>query len=544
MPQRLRIRHSDLAGTSRLFSDFIYNTDRVLRWIGEDYRETESYRTTAERLVSCRWPRREISDILCEQNEAFGASKETLSNISRITDGDALFAITGQQVGMLGGPLLVLFKALTVIKLAASLSDALSHPVVPVFWMATDDHDFPEINHVNIPDTDGNLSRIEYRPETSVDGKAMSDVTLEGGVNQFIDEALGMLPDSEFKPPLERLMRSACTPGEKLGVSFAKFLLSYLGKYGLIVVDPSDKGLRAVASGIIEHEISAHESTRRIIGKTNDSLVDAGYHLQVRRNPDYLSVFHHTDKRSRVGFRDGRFFIEGLEENLTEEDLKSRLLTRPEDFSPSALLRPVVQSRLFPVVAFVAGPAEVAYYAQMYGLFSEFDVVAPVIYPRMSATLVESRWRRFIERSEIELPKLIGFEERDALLKSIISKRIPVELNDELSSLETEIDKKLSAIDSHLAGDQSMKRSFEQTGRKIKRELDLFRERLVRSQKRSDDEFTQKFMRCARHLFPEQSLQERHYSFLYFIDKYGPDVVDEIHRTLDLNENDHQVITL
>ena len=539
-----RIRFSDLPSSSELFKDFIYNPGALVPWLGSDFRDPNGYERTAAQLAGVDFSRSELGRILAAQNQEFGATEKTFSNIDLIHDRDALCVVTGQQVGLLGGPILSLYKAVTVIKLARKLSDLLAHPVVPVFWLATDDHDLAEVDHVLLPTEEGKLEKISYEPIESIDGRPMASVSLDASIGGFLDRVSDTLPATEFKSELVDLLRSYYSEGSSIFAAFARLLLYYLGKHGLVVVNPADAGLRSMAKDVFKREVIDFKTTREAIKETNRSLIGAGYHLQVTRPEQYTNLFLCEDRRSRIEYRDGRFCVDGTEREYSRDELVDSIESTPASFSPNVLLRLIAQSRLFPTVAFVGGPAEIAYFAQVKGLFPIFDVVPPIVHPRLSATLIEGKWASFIEKHDIDLSRLPAYGSREAYLTSILDARFPKDIDALLEESQkhsmAEIDKMRDVIES----DSGLVKTFEQTRKKIDYELNSFRSKALKSNRKAHDGLSQKFRRLAEHLFPEQSLQERHYSLMYFANKYGPAIVDTISNKLDAETYEHQVIRL
>jgi bacillithiol biosynthesis cysteine-adding enzyme BshC len=539
-----RIRYSDLPSTSKLFKDFIYSPGVLAPWVGSDFRDPIGYRQTADQLVRADFSRSELGRILSAQNHEFGAPEETLSNVELIRNRDAHCVVTGQQVGLLGGPILSLYKAITVIKLARKLSDLLAHPVVPLFWLATDDHDLAEVDHVLLPTEEGKLEKISYEPVESADGRPMASVSVDSSIRGFLDRVSNALADTEFKSELLDLLKSCYSEGSMIFAGFARLLLHHLGKHGLVVVNPADTGLRSLAKDVFRREVTEFEATRKSIKEANGSLLDAGYHLQVTRAEQYTNLFMCEDKRSRIGYRDGRFYVDGAGREYSRGELLDTIEKAPDSFSPNVLLRLIVQSRLFPAVAFVGGPAEIAYFAQVKGLFPIFDVVPPIVHPRLSATMIERHWASFMEEHDIELSRLPSYSGREAYLTSILDARFPKDIDASLQESQERTMAEIAKMRDTIKTDSGLVKTFEQTRKKIDYELNSFRSRVLKGNRKAHDGFSEKFRRLAEHLFPEQLLQERHYNLMYFANKYGPAIVDTICNRLDAETYEHQVVRL
>ncbi len=542
--RKLQIRYSDLQSSTKLFLNFINRPGSLAEWLGHDFRDKITYESVAANLDGSTYRRSELSAVLLEQNEEFGAPVESLKNAELLAEDRTLCVIAGHQVSLLGGPLMIMYKAITVIKLASKLTESLGRTVVPVFWLATDDHDLAEADHVHLPDRDGRLIKIKYEPAKPIIDLPMSDVVFDQNISVFLDQVMELLQETEYRDELVERLRSCFAENQSIYSAFGNCLLRYLGKYGLVLVNPADVTLRIMARDILETEIKSFTDSQRLVTEANSQLMNAGYHVQVSRHERYLNLFLYTGRRSRVGHEAGAYFIDGTDQRYTQDEILKLLDSDPAMFSPNVLLRPIVQSRLFPAIAFVGGPAEIAYSCQMGALFDHFGVTKPVVCPRLSATIIESRWRKFIEKHSLDLCRLQSYENREAMLTSVLEKSFPKGLEDAFTVRHGAILSELKQVQALIESDGMLTRTFEQTRKKIDYELKAFREKVFKNHRKANEDFTRRFRRCAETLFPEQSVQDRHYSFIYFANKYGPRIVDMIHDSLDIDNWDHQIIEL
>ncbi len=539
----MRVEFRDIPGITKLFSNFVYDPGSLSKWLGGDFRELSSYERTSGLLARSEYQRDKLADMLLRQNRLFGDSHEAADAIEKIRRG-ALCVVTGHQICFLGGPLLVLYKAFTVSKLAAKLSSKLDMSVVPVFWMATDDHDFEEINHVYLPDQNGKLSKIEYAPSGLIPGQPVSELVLEEEIDGFREAALGAMPAESNGRPLVSSLVDLYRKGERASTAFAKTLRLLCPDKSLILFDPSDSQAKELSAPIFRQEILSGEDTRRAIVSASESLVQTGYHQQVVRDHDSLNLFYVAGARRKIKIADGRLEIADFGDRRTREELAAEVDSDPSRFSPNVLLRLIVQSRLFPAVGYVGGPAEVAYFAQAKGLFDLFGVTPPVVHMRLSATLVEQWCRRLIEKHSIELGRLARFTDREEYLTEILRTQFPDEHGKSLSETRSRIMKEMESIGLRISADKDLIRTLEQTRKKIDFELKSFEEKAFKSHRKANDDFTRKYRLMADALFPEQSLQERHYNLLHFLNKYGQSVLEKIRDNLDIDVTEHQVIAL
>jgi len=541
---RQQIRFKNLKNTTKLFRDFIYKEESLSRWLHTDFRKAESCRETMRRLLDVDYRRNRLADILTDQNREFGASEKVFENIEKMRNENALCSVTGHQVGLLGGQMMIFYKALTAIKSAEKLTNELNHPVVPLFWMATDDHDLDEVDHIHLPVKDGSLQKIVYEPTQPISNIPMSHVQLDGNIRIFLDEVHSALDESEFKDDLLDNLSRCHADGEMIFTAFAKCFQRWFGDYGVIVVNPADPQLREMSKEIFKKEITGAMEVRSAIGKSNESLKQVGYHLQVIRDNAYTNLFVNKGIRTRVEFAGGQFVIEGETDSMTEEALLSRVDSSPDLFSPNVLLRPIVQSKLFPTILYAGGPAEIAYFSQISGLFDFFGVVPPIVRPRISATIIEPRYRRFIERHDIEISRLATRDDREMYLTEIMKARFPDGMNESMEQIQRRIAGALEDLRHLVEYDGNLVRTLDKTVRKIDYEINEFKGKVFKAFKKEQDELSRKFRMCAEQLFPEQSLQERHYSFVYFASKYGPGIVNTLYTELDIDEVEHQMVYL
>lgn len=539
---RPQIRFKDIKATTKLFRDFIYKDESLSPWLRGDFRKIQSYEKARQQLLDTEFQRDRLTEILLDQNREFGASEEVIENIRKLRDENALCSVTGHQVGLLGGPMMIFYKTLTAVKSAEKLTEELNHPVVPLFWMATDDHDLEEVDHVHLPSDDGFLEKIRYEPTEAIADKPMSHVTLDESIKEFLRAVEAALARSEFKDDLCKSLGSCHAPGEPIFSAFATCFQRWFRDYGVILVNPADPRLREMAKGVFLREIESIGEIRSAVESSNKSLADAEYHLQVTRGGEYSNLFKYTGVRSRIGLDDGHFVVESEDERMSADELLSEVRSSPELFSPNVLLRPIVQSKLFPAVEFTGGPAEIAYFAQISELFDIFGVVRPVVRPRISATIIEPKYRRFIEKHDIDLCRLTTRDDREMYLTEIMKKRFPEDLSESLEEAQGRVSEALSDIRKLIEEDENLVRTLDKTAKKIDYEINVFKGKVFHAFKKEQDEFSSKFRMCAEQLFPEQSLQERHYSFIYFANRYGPGIVNTLYEELDIHTWEHQTV--
>lgn len=407
------VGHADLPGASRLFLDYVGSFDRVRDFYRWDPRDPASFERQAALLRGRGYPREAVSRLLLEQNTGWGAGPAARDNARRLADPRALAVLTGQQTGLFGGPLLTLLKAATAVGVAAACEARLGHPVVPVFWMASEDHDLPEADHVTLLDAGHRPTtvRLAWHPGA---GFIPANLVLGAPIRDCLAAAAALLPTTEFTGDILDHLTRCYAPDETLASAFARWMAWLTREWGLVLADPSDPRLKEHAAPILEGEVRHAPATSRAVLAASARLQEAGYAAQIAVREDGANVFVLDRGRWPLRRVDQGFAIQrgGA---LTPVD-PARV--PPAGLSPNVALRPVMQDAIFPTLAYIAGPAEVAYFAQLGPAYAAFDVLQPIVLPRTHLTLVESRMAELLARHGLALPQLRS--EAETLVSAIL----------------------------------------------------------------------------------------------------------------------------
>src|SRR5713101_4058714 len=302
--------------------------------------------------------RAEVARLLRKQNTALGAGAETLSNLERLEKG-AVAVVSGQQVGLFSGPAYSVFKALMAVQIAGELTSG-GIPAVPVFWMATEDHDLDEVRHATWFDQ-GKLVRFEL-PAAAETGRPVGRIPLGAQVEPLVQEAAELLANRGSALLAQYLIESY-RPEETYGSAFGKVFARLFAQQGLILMDPLDIGLHKVAAPLYQHALAERDALNEKILQRGKDLDRAGFDAQVKVTSRSTLVFHLGDGVRQVITASAGKFQAG-ETTWTRDELVHMTHTEPENFSPNALFRPVVQDYLLPTAAYIGGPAEISYFAQ------------------------------------------------------------------------------------------------------------------------------------------------------------------------------------
>jgi len=346
---------SGLPGSNALVSDYFDNFEKVAEFYNGDYRSPENFLHRSSEIKKRDLPITKLVPILKEQNQRFGCSLPTLEKVDWLLERRACAVVTGQQTGLFGGPLFTIYKTLSTIRLAERLSRTCEGCYIPIFWLASDDHDFREVNHINILNKANEPLTIVYDGHPRESRLPVSRIQLTEAVQPVLDRLAKETHPSEFKDDVLHALSQAYQPGRAFSEAFAHWLMTLFKPFGLVIIDASDARVKALGKQLFEQEIRESSPSSRAALDVSKRLTDKGYHNQVQLQEGFLNLFYVEDERNAVQFEDGRFLVRRSGRKLTREELLAQLQAHPEFFSPNVLLRPLFQDVLLPTIAYVAG---------------------------------------------------------------------------------------------------------------------------------------------------------------------------------------------
>ncbi len=526
---------------SKLYAD--YKAGRLKELFATAYDQPRSIFSTVSEIDARAYPRSALRDILIRQNAEYEAGRETMAAIESLADTRTLCVFAGQQPGMLLSPMYIIYKALAAAKLARHYESLLKRKVIPCFWIASDDHDFAEINSTAFPERNGSSIKFEYNPSTILPKSPLDSIILDDRIVEFIDALTAELPDSEFKPALLENIRDCYEPGEKLTAAFGKLFMKFLGKWGIVLVDPNAPGMKSHFAAIFAADLKEHRRSFEIYEKRSQTLVSAGYHAQVHKTPRQLSLFYHSPQRFNILTEGDNFIADGADHRWSAAELQDLISAHPESFSPNVLLRPIAQCHAFPVVAQIVGPSELAYFAQIDPWFELFGIPHPIIFPRPGATLIEPHIARILQKYDIEPTELKA--DPYALGGKVIERLFPAESADNLTFLTSDYCRNLENLAAQQqAGNAESANLLLNFRKKIDFESHELARKLKSSNKKRHNEIIAQLKKAHDYLFPDNQFQERLVSPVYYVSKYGRSIFDTIAENLDIEHAAHAAIYL
>ncbi|MES1254306.1 MAG: bacillithiol biosynthesis cysteine-adding enzyme BshC [Acidobacteriota bacterium] len=541
-PVRIPVDIRRFSWLKPLAGDYAYHFDRVAEfYAGDPSSDTAWAAAIAHTRGKARQPE-QLAAVLASQQARRAAPAPAREAAASLADPDTIAVVTGQQAGLFGGPLYTLHKALTALALADEIARRRHVRAVAVFWIDAEDHDWEEVRSCTILDVELAPRTVSLPADAAPGGTPVGNVSLTADARHTIDELARILPATEFTPALVEELRRCYAPGVRMADAFGRWLEHLLGARGLIVYDASDPASKPLAAPVFAHELRSPGETARFAHAAGLALTSRGYHAQVQTTDDAPALFRlEGASRRPVRYAKGRYTVG--DEDYAADALVREAGERPAGFSPNVLLRPVVQDTLFPTVCYVAGPSELAYLGQLRTVYAHFGVPMPLIYPRASATLVDSAALRFMLKYDVPLESLQPQDDRG--LNAVLKAQMPEELDAALAGAGDAIDTAMARVIAAVPLlDATLERTAQSTATRMRHELETLQGKTVQAAKRRDDTLRRQFARARALAFPGGHPQERAVGLVSFLNQYGPALVDRLAEELPLELGRHWMVAI
>lgn len=524
-----------------LAADYAFEYAKVAPFFAGNPAEPAAWRDAIARSQAHRRAPSDLARLIAAQQERRGAPAAARRAAAELSDPRTVVVITGQQAGLFGGPLFTLLKALTAMKLAAQVSREHGTPVVPVFWIDAEDHDWAEVRGCTVLDTDLDPHAITLDDLDGAGTLPIARLTLSDAIDRALTTLTDALPDSEFRAALLDDLRAAYRPGVGMTDAFGRWIERVLGPHGLVVYDSSDPAFKPLVKDLFAREITERGVTAGIAAKAGDALVARGYHAQVTPAGDALSLFYLNDGRDAVRVSGDSASVGEREMPLTE--LANLARETPEHFSPNVLLRPLVQDTIFPTICYVAGPNELAYLGQLRGVYEHFGVPMPLMYQRATATLVDSATIRFLGKYALPLVSLRPHDE--AALNHLLQSQLPPTVEQALASAGAVIGERMDALAREVPQiDPTLEGAVRSTLTRMQQDLRSLHNKVIQAAKRRDETLRRQFQHARALTFPHGHPQERELGFVWFLNHYGPALVERLLDEVPLDMGTHWVLAI
>lgn len=540
----MQINFSDIPKNHNLFLDYLYEFENVADFYKYDFREKENYGKVFKQIIESRTKRElNLTSIIRKQYQDLpDISEKTLANIAGLNDVKSLAVVTGQQLGLFGGPMYTLYKIITVIKLTRQFKERFEeYNFIPVFWLEGDDHDFNEIRWIKLINNLNELKEVTYAEEIPEEDakKSVGTLTLTKEISSVLEDIKMSLRETEFSPALISRLSEIYNEGKTIKQAFKELIFWLFDEYGLVILDPQDKEIKSLLVPVFIKEIEGfREHTQKLV--LTSAKLEEVYHAQVKIKP--VNLFYSTDEgRYSIEPVDNTFRLRRKRKQFTKEELIETIQNEPERFSPNVLLRPICQDYLLPTALYIAGPSEIAYFAQVTPLYEFFNLVTPIIYPRASATIVEKSIQSALDKFNLELKDIFIKSDllKDQVISSVSENNLDGLFDDSNKQIELifdELKTKLFSIDKTISD------SSERYRDKVLSAFAELKSKAIQAQKKKHEISLKQIDKISESLYPSENLQEREINFIYFVNKYGESFMKKLFDELLVNNYEHQVL--
>lgn len=546
-----------LPSFQKLYLDYISadedSFNRINKFFHASYRDKEDiFKVIDSKLHSYNanryFDKNVLIDILKRQNVTFGGNEKTVSNIELLKDENTFAVVTGQQVGLYTGSLYTILKTITAVKLTVDLKNKFpQYNFVPVFWLESEDHDLDEANHVRLINKQNEIVRVGFEEQSAEDDETavkknlqpVGGIKFDSSINEINELLKDALIDTDFKEKLFEIISGIYKEGNDYRHAFSSFMNWIFKDYGLVFVDCSDTEIKKLLTPVFEKELNTSPRLCEEIIKTSAEL-EKEYDLQVK--PKVINLFFiHNGNRLLIEPRDNnRFALRNSKKRFEQEELMNILFENPELFSPNVVLRPICQDYLLPTAAYVGGPSEISYFAQLKSAYEHYDITMPVIFPRASVTILENKVKKFLTNFEVSFEDV--FNEK-ILISRVVDKISEIKIEDEFSKIIDEVNRIFYDLKNTASNiDKTLTNSADNIKDKLVSGLENYKTKLVNAQARRSETTTSQIDKVTNNIYPLESLQERIINTAYFLNKYNDEFVKKLFYETDIYCFKHQII--
>jgi len=495
---------------------------------------------------------RAAGEELADANAQWGVAPRVVERAAMLSSPQTRVIATGQQAGLLGGPLYTLYKAIAGVRWAERLERELAVPVVPIFWVASEDDDFDEVRFFGWQDAAGDWREYAYEAAGHRAGMPVHDIAVEPPLRHDLAAAFAHTRQTEFTPVLGERMKTIAAESNDLEALFIRTLAWLLGERAPLFISPRMKWVRQGAAAVIERELAQPGESSRLILEAGERLAACGFSPSLHRRPEHVNCFVLRDGlRHRVLVRHGAFELvapKGERQKVAADQLRAELSSDPARFSLNVVTRPIVQDRLLPTLATVGGPGEVGYFAQLRGVYELFGVAMPMILPRPQVCLIEPRVERALAKLDIAIESAVEavqeFPEQFDSLVQRATRQPAVENRLEAARRRMEEALEFLGAQTDLA-DPAVARSFERLQDAIKTGFEKLAERQRKAARARDAETTRAVTTARDSLWPGGLPQERALTIFFpFLNLFGTPLIKHLAEAIPLEARGIQPIVL
>jgi bacillithiol synthase len=523
----MELENLNIPAINQFASLYIKQKEPVTSFFHYNINQPDVYRERLNDLTIRDFDREELTDCIASYMRDLPSSRKVEESLKKLRSG-AVSVVAGQQAGLLTGPLYTIHKIISVIKLAQEQESALDHPVVPVFWIAGEDHDYQEVNHI-YQEKGIQMEKFGY-PERVLEKKMTSDISFDKNVmKNWVNEIIQELGESRHTKKLVSELNQMIEREGDIVRFFAHFVMHLFKDFGLLVIDSAYPALRKIEKNHFHHLIESSQSITNAVLEQQEEIRNNGFSTQLDISPNAANLFISINDERALLEREGSAFKEkNAGDTITMEGILKMLDEAPERFSNNVVTRPLMQEWLFPTLAFIGGPGEIAYWGELKKVFEHSGLKIPPVVPRLSITIVE----REVEKKLASL----GLSLTQVLIEGVSEKREEYWCSIKEPSLEREIaelEQFLQQKYTHIR--EKSERIHRGLNQIVDKNLSIHLHQFDYLRKRTDKALKDKyektfsdFAKVENCLRPNEGPQERTWNTLYFLNKYGENFIQDV----------------
>lgn len=537
-----------LPATNRFASDYLQQTTNIQSFFHYQYNSPEAYKERMAELRNRTFPRQELASHIQEFMSKYPTSPMVTSSIDKLKNPESVVVIGGQQAGILTGPLYSIHKVISIIALAEQKEKELGIPVIPVFWIAGEDHDYPEVNHIFVPNND--KAEKSTIPQKVLQKKMVSDIQLDKETfQQWIQDIFREFGETEHTGNVMDFINQALERTNSFVDIFATIIMELFKEKGLLIVDSGNAGMRNLEKSIFQQQILNQQMITESLLQQQSKMQEANYPLAIESKESAANLFYYDanyNERILLEFDldTNRFVGKNGAIVFTREQLLEIAECNPEKLSNNVVTRPLTQEWLFPNLAFIAGPGEISYWAELKKIFERFSIKMPPIVPRLNITFMDRNIESDLKELGIDLQSVLTngtTAYKDRFFSSVKDEELDFYFEDAKKALMTQyglIEQRLSE------SDKSLLPLLKKNEDLILKQLDFMIGRVDASRRQKYDVELKKYDRIDLALRPNGIPQERVWNIFQYLNLYGIDFVSRIMALDFVFDGAHKVIKL
>lgn len=533
-----------LPSLNRFASDYLQGQFAVEDFFHYDLASNDLYQNRYKELMNRKFMRQQVADYIEHYMERFPKSEAVLKNIADLRKEESVVVIGGQQAGLLTGPLYTIHKVISIIKLAEEQEKELQRRVIPVFWIAGEDHDVAEVNHVYVM-KEGKPTKKTY-PSYQPFKTMVTDIELDPNLmEQWFEDIVGTYGETDFTRQLINQMKEFVQHHNTFVDFFTALIHQWFKEYGLLLMDAANPELRKIESKFFEQIIGRSEEITSAVLAQQAFIQNQGYKRMIEMEDDAANLFYYIkDKKDRCLLKGcaGQFSGKNGELTFSKEQLLQIAKETPEQLSNNVVTRPLMQELLFPVLAFISGPGEISYWAELKKVFEIFAIKMPPIVPRINITFVERGIETDLQELGLTLETVLT-EGTERSLGQYLESVKDDALHQLLQQMKNDLITNHQRLSQHAVElDKGIEPLLQKNLFFIEQQLDFLNKKIEDRTKEKHEIVVRKYERIQQSLYPLHSPQERVWNIFYYMNKYGPDFVEEIMKLSFQFNNQHKIV--